>query len=149
MTEPTNEDLEDAPLPIPSYTVGYGCPPLHTRFQPGQSGNRRGRPKGARNLATELKAVLAETVVVREGERSRKVPKLRALVVALVNRGLKGDHRAAATLVTTLLRLDDVAVPAEESPAALAAEDARILERALGRAVTGTTPAAAPEANEE
>ena len=55
--------------------------------------------------------MLAETVVVREGERSRKVPKLRALMTALVNRGLKGDHRAAATLLATLLRLDGVAVP--------------------------------------
>ena len=151
MTEPTNEDRKDASPPIPSYTVGYGRPPLHTRFQPGQSGNRRGRPKGAGNLATELKTVLAETVVVREGERSRKVPKLRALMTTLVNRGLKGDHRATATVLATLLRLDGVAaMPAEEPAAALAAEDARILERALGRAVTGTPPAAASaEVNEK
>ena len=92
--------------------------------------------------------MLSELVVVREGERSRKVPKLRALMAALVNRGLKGDQRAAATVVATLLRIEGVTAPAEE-PAALAAEDARILERALVRAVAGTTPTAAPEASEE
>lgn len=27
------------------YTVGYGKTPKHTRFKPGQSGNRKGRPK--------------------------------------------------------------------------------------------------------
>ena len=104
-------------------------------------------PRVPATSATELKAVLAELVVVREGERSRKVPKLRALMTALVNRGLKGDHRAAATLVATLLRLEGVTMPAEE-PAALAAEDARILERALGRALAAPTPAG-PEADEE
>ena len=48
------------------------------------------------------------------------------------------------------LRLDGVAdMPAEEPAAAVAAEDARILERALGRTVTGAPPAVIPaEAND-
>ena len=144
---PSNSADDEAPA-APSYTVGYGRPPLHTRFQPGQSGNRRGRPKGARNLSTELQAVLSERVVVREGERSRKVSKLRALMAALVNRGLKGDQRAAATVVATVLRIEGVNMPVEE-PAALPAEDARILERAMVRAMAGAPPTDAPESSEE
>src|SRR5258708_31622857 len=35
-----------------NYSVGYAKPPLHTRFQKGQSGNRKGSPVGARNTAT-------------------------------------------------------------------------------------------------
>lgn len=31
------------------YEVGYCKPPEHTRWKPGQSGNPRGRPKGAKN----------------------------------------------------------------------------------------------------
>jgi hypothetical protein len=34
------------------YAVGYRRPPLHSRFQPGVSGNPPGRPKGAANLKT-------------------------------------------------------------------------------------------------
>jgi uncharacterized protein DUF5681 len=46
--------------------VGYGRPPLMTRFRPGQSGNPRGRPKGARNLSTVVAAALSERVAVNK-----------------------------------------------------------------------------------
>jgi hypothetical protein len=36
------------------YEIGYGKPPKHSRFQPGQSGNSAGR-KGVRNLMTDVK----------------------------------------------------------------------------------------------
>ena len=34
------------------YEVGYGKPPQHSRFKPGQSGNPKGRPKSAKGLNT-------------------------------------------------------------------------------------------------
>ena len=55
-TQPT-DDISSAP-----YEVGYGKPPKHTRFQPGQSGNPRGRPKGTKNLKTDLEEELSERV---------------------------------------------------------------------------------------
>ncbi|MGJ3627161.1 DUF5681 domain-containing protein [Sphingomonas sp. MMS24-JH45] len=36
--------------PGPTYEVGYGKPPIHARFQKGQSGNPKGRKKGSKNL---------------------------------------------------------------------------------------------------
>ena len=33
--------------PAADYTIGYGRPPVATRFRPGQSGNPRGARKGA------------------------------------------------------------------------------------------------------
>jgi hypothetical protein len=142
------DDAENGPEAGRPYAVGYGRPPLHTRFQPGQSGNRRGRPKDARSLTAELLAVLSEQVVVREGERSRKVSKRRALIAALVNRALKGDHRAAAAVLATLLRIEGTHAPAEE-PAALAAEDTRILKRAMARALADIPLPRDPPEDEE
>ena len=38
--------------------VGYGKPPRSRRFKPGQSGNPKGRPKGAKNRDTILRELL-------------------------------------------------------------------------------------------
>ena len=38
------------------YQVGYGKPPIETRFKSGQSGNPRGRPKGAKNKTSRIPA---------------------------------------------------------------------------------------------
>ena len=46
------------------YNVGKGKPPKSTRFKPGQSGNPKGRPKGRKNLKTELDEVLNATVML-------------------------------------------------------------------------------------
>jgi hypothetical protein len=56
---PANESEADDKAQVPGGAqdddprVGYGRPPLATRFRPGQSGNPRGRPKGARNLSSQ------------------------------------------------------------------------------------------------
>ena len=78
------------------YEVGYGKPPKATRFKPGQSGNPKGRPKGARGLGKVLDEALAQEVTVTEGGRTTRVTKREALILSLVTRALKGDMRAAA-----------------------------------------------------
>ncbi len=96
------------------YEVGYGKPPRHTRFQPGRSGNSRGRPKGTNNLKTDLMEELGEKILVREGEQSRRVSKQRAVVKTLVMRTLKGDTRAGGQLLSMMMRLLDTGEGAPE-----------------------------------
>ena len=82
-----------------AYVVGYGRPPVATRFRPGQSGNPRGSQKGVRHVATILAAVLAERVTVKEGRRRRNITKLEAAIKQVVNRAAAGDIRATQWLI--------------------------------------------------
>src|SRR5580658_1402193 len=77
--------------PKADYIVGYGRPPVATRFKPGQSGNPRGSRKGARHVATILAAVLAERVPVKENGQSLHITKLELAIRQLVNRAAAGD----------------------------------------------------------
>ncbi len=91
------------------YEVGYGRPPKRNQFKPGQSGNPRGRPKGTKNLKTDLVEELAETVVVREGGEPKKITKQRAFVKSTIANAIKGDGKAASIflrLAEQLLEID-------------------------------------------
>ena len=113
-------------------SVGYRKPPAKTRFKPGQSGNLNGRPKGSVNLKTDLRSELSEKIRIREGERSLKVSKQRAMLKALVAKALKGDARAANVVLTLVGKLFEPEAVAERVPA-LTADDQAILERFLAR----------------
>jgi hypothetical protein len=110
------------------YEVGYGKPPKHTRFQPGRSGNPQGRPKGTKNLKTDLMEELGEKILIREGEQSRRVSKQRAVVKALVTRTLKGDARAAGLLLSMMMRLLDTGEGAPEAAEPLHDDEREILQ---------------------
>jgi hypothetical protein len=84
------------------YEVGYGRPPRHSRFRPGQSGNPRGRPNGSRNFASDLDRLLMAKITVNRDGKPRKVTTQEAALLRLGERALKGDPRA-------LLRLLDLA----------------------------------------
>lgn len=119
--------------------VGYRKPPAKTRFQPGQSGNPNGRPKGSVNLKTDLRDELSERIRIREGERSLKVSKQRAMLKALVAKALKGDARAANVVLTLVGKLFEPEVAAEQVPS-LTSDDQAILERFLARRITEQEP---------
>lgn len=123
--------------PNKAYEVGYGKPPKHTRFKPGQSGNPKGRPKGTNNLKTDLCEELGEKVVVREGDRARHVSKQRALLKSLIARAIKGDARAGSLVMSMMMRLLDTGegTPEIEEPLY---EDEREILRAFESRVRRT-----------
>lgn len=86
--------------------VGYGKPPLKSRFRKGQSGNPKGRPRGARNLSTLLDNALNEKVTVKEVDRRMKISKREAMVKQLANKAASGYHRSIQLPVTLLQQLE-------------------------------------------
>ena len=88
------------------YEVGYGRTPRHTRFEPGRSGNPRGRPNRSKNLATLLSEALREPVIVTENGRRRKVSKRQAVIKQLVNRSARGDLKAMQMLLGTMQEIE-------------------------------------------
>jgi hypothetical protein len=99
---PSPLDDPHAPGDPGSLAVGYGRPPLHSRFKPGQSGYPKGRSKGSRNMRTIVRQVLNEKMQIREGGRVRRVPALEALVRTTLARCFAGDQKAVASLIAIM-----------------------------------------------
>ncbi|KAB2883318.1 MAG: hypothetical protein F9K34_12145 [Albidovulum sp.] len=85
-----------------TYEVGYGRPPVATRFKPGQSGNPRGRPKGAKNVDTILRAVLMQQITVLEGGKRRKVTVFEVFLKRLSKQALEGDPKSGDKMIRLL-----------------------------------------------
>ncbi len=86
-----------------TYEVGYGKPPLATRFQPGQSGNPKGRPRSARLIRNLVQDVMNGTLPIEQNGRVRRMPRKEALLLALFTRAMKGDGKATASLLNLLV----------------------------------------------
>lgn len=82
-----------------TYAVGYGRPPVSSRFKPGQSGNSKGRQKQSHNPRTVMQRVLNEGMQIRERGRVRRMPTFEALVRTTLSRAFKGDPKAMASLL--------------------------------------------------
>lgn len=76
--------------PAETYKVGYGNPPIQSRFQPGQSGNPSGRPKGSRNINTVVREALLEQVTITHNGRTKKVAAQDALILRYLGFAMSG-----------------------------------------------------------
>jgi len=120
------------------YTVGYGKPPTHSQFRPGQSGNPAGRRKGMRNLMTDVKRTLRVPVSVKEGGRSRKISTQEGILLLLREKALKGDARALDRLIELASRFNNEA--SETVAPALSADDQDILAAYRAEVAPAATP---------
>src|SRR6266852_6397810 len=79
--------------------VGYGQPPLASRFKPGTSGNAKGRPKGSKNFKTLIKQAMTASISIQEGQTSRRVSKIEGVVLRQLQSALKGNERSAMAAI--------------------------------------------------
>jgi hypothetical protein len=117
----------------PGYEVGFGKPPAARRFQRGQSGNPKGRPKGTRNAGTVIMRALEAKVVMNESGRRREVTKFEAAVTQVANKAAGGDLRAL-NLITALMRSAEESVQQEAATTTrLQDVDQRVLQNLMKR----------------
>jgi uncharacterized protein DUF5681 len=110
--------------------VGYGRPPKKHQFKPGQSGNKRGRPKGAKNESTILREILLQRKVpMRDGGRMRKVQVLEGMLLRFAEDSLKGNTKSAAFLLNRFGQY----VSGEIQRDGLNPDDREILDSYLGK----------------
>lgn len=67
-----NDTSEPSNPPKNQYLVGKNRPDPRYQWQKGESGNRKGRPKGSKNLRTIIRQSAKRLVPVRQGGRTRK-----------------------------------------------------------------------------
>lgn len=97
------------------YKVGYGRPPLNTRFEKGRSGNPRGRKKKSALPSISLRGILEELQPVQVGGRRVKMSKGEILVRKVLERALQGDVRSTRMLLGFMAKegmIDRVMQPA-------------------------------------
>jgi Family of unknown function (DUF5681) len=129
------------------YEVGYGKPPIATRFKKGNRANPRGRPRGSSSLAGILQRALDAPAVGADGKR-RRLTKRELMVRSLVERSTGADLAATKLLFELLRKADPRAVAPDPEEADPLGEDAlRLLKERLARlasAQMGDAAAAVP-----
>jgi Family of unknown function (DUF5681) len=115
------------------YRVGYGRPPLETRFKPNQSGNPKGRPRRPSSFHAVVETVLEEKVEIRDGDRILRMSNRQALVRTAVRRMLNGDPKLMRTVAQLKRAEVGSGPPEDEAAGGVSANDEVILADYLAR----------------
>ena len=132
MVVPTEDAAADIghECATPDYQVGYKNPPLHSRFQKGQSGNPKGSPRGAKSLPTIIRELLGAKIPVQTAQGPRKISRIEGFMMKRAELAAKGDHRALDAMIRMWADHgpQEEKVDAAERDAALTETDAAMLE---------------------
>jgi Family of unknown function (DUF5681) len=128
--------------------VGYRRPPKHSQFQPGQSGNSGGRPVGVKSLADIVRKIIGQKVTVTENGRTRRIPRLEAILMRAASEASRGDAASLRLLLQLAERYGESAQTGGERQT-IAAEDVAILRRYLPDLASSASEEVAPETKPE
>lgn len=87
-----------------AYEIGYRRPPTSGQFKKGQSGNKKGRPKGSKNFLTLLEYELGQTITVNENGKKKTITRMQAMVKRMVADALQGNLKSLLALVEIMRR---------------------------------------------
>jgi hypothetical protein len=92
-----------------SNPVGYGKPPVHSRFRKGKSGNPTGKRKHGEAERAEalIRQEAYRLLNVREGEKVTRMPALQAVIRSQITAAAKGNVAAQRALVKIVQDIED------------------------------------------
>src|SRR5215470_17971203 len=90
------------------YKVGYGRPPLHTRFRKGRSGNPGGRPRRAAREGVKALALREayRRITVKENGRALAMPAIQAIMRRQVGLAATGNVQAQRAVLAAIQTIE-------------------------------------------
>ena len=79
--------------------VGYGVPPEHSKFKPGNREHLKRRKKTKPDIAADVQAFLVETIAYRAGRKMRRGRRIDVQLLKIKTAALTGDLGAAESLI--------------------------------------------------
>lgn len=116
-----------------STSAGYCRPPEHSRFQKGKSGNSRGRPPGALNMATLLTRILRRRVVVTENGKRKTRTQLEISLQQVANKAASGDLKALQLLARLVGSAEERSISTTTQDAEVGEADEMVILEILKR----------------
>jgi hypothetical protein len=143
-------DKPKKPAQKSDYPVGYGRPPKHTQFKPGQSGNPKGRREGSKNVATLIDEHLRRRVPASVDGKRQRITKAEALVVQTLNKAIN-DPKIGLAFMQHLIRSEGSGTQPNPAAAPLPSgpEQDRIIEEFLSAVRASAAPYAASSDGED
>jgi hypothetical protein len=113
--------------------VGRGKPPKHTQFKKGETGNKRGRPKGSKNLATLMMQAAQNPVTATINGKKRTISTLHATTMQLATRAAGGDPKSMAKFLDWVDKIESRAAAIRPTQFPLSEPDLEVLRAAYER----------------
>jgi hypothetical protein len=113
--------------------VGRGNPPRHTQFKKGVSGNKKGRPKGSKNLSTLLMEAARDQVTATIDGKRRKISKLQATAMQLATKAAGGDQASIARFLDWIDEIEKRAATAKPPEFPFSEADLQVLRTVCQR----------------
>jgi hypothetical protein len=102
------------------------------RFEPGKSGNPKGRPRKTANVDTAILNAIGKTVIMTQNGRRKRIRKVDVAVTQLVNKSASGDLPATKFALGLAQKAHDRAAEAGP-PRVMTVSDQEIAARVVER----------------